>query len=108
MIDSLYFWTVVLFLSLGTISIRSSFVIASSKFTLSNETKKLFSYIPAAILPAIITPMVVFHQGSIEALYGKERFFILILATLVSYVTKSMITTVGFGLIALYVLTQLF
>lgn len=107
MIATSYFLSVIFFLSLGTLLIKCSFMLASDKITLSDDLKKLFSYIPAAVLPAIITPMVVFHEGAVELFYGKERFVVLLFATLVSYFTKSMIATVAFGLAALYFLTQL-
>jgi len=108
MIDTLDFWLVVLFLSIGTYSIRCSFMLLSEKLRISEKTKKIFTYIPAAVLPAIITPMVLFHQGSVEAINGKERFLVLILATLVNYVTNSMVATVSFGLVCLYTVTQFF
>jgi branched-subunit amino acid transport protein len=68
--------------------------------------KEVLSFIPAAILPAMIAPMVFFHQGEVVFLAGKERLAVLILATLVCYYTKNMLITIGFGLALLYLLTQ--
>ena len=99
-----YFWANVFFLAIGTILIRFSFIAFSSRVKVSDRVKEIFSFIPSAILPALIAPSVFFHQGTSEWLLGKERFFILIFATVVCYFTKSTLATIGFGLVVLYFL----
>ena len=106
MIDTHYFWFIVLFLSIGTLSIRFSFIALSSKFKISEQLKEIFSFIPAVVIPALIAPMVFFHEGQVNWALEKERFLILILATVVCYLTKSMIGTILFGLITLFLATQ--
>jgi branched-subunit amino acid transport protein len=106
MIDPTYFWKTVSLLALGTIMIRFSIIAVSGKVTISDRLKEVFSFIPAAVLPAIIAPMVFFHEGSVDWFFGKERLLVLILATVVSYKTKSMLATVSFGLVVLYLITQ--
>jgi branched-subunit amino acid transport protein len=107
MIEPNYFWNTVGFLALGTVLIRFSIISVSGKVTISNRLKMTFSFIPAAVLPAIIAPMVFFHEGSVGWTFGKERLLVLVLATVVCYKTKSMLATVSFGLILLYLITQL-
>ncbi len=102
MIEQNYFWTNVFLLSVGTLLIRGSIIAISSKVKISDRWREIFSYIPAAILPAFIAPAVFFHQGHADWLYGKERVLILILATIVCYVSKSTMATIACGLIALY------
>ncbi|MGZ5278497.1 MAG: AzlD domain-containing protein, partial [Pseudobdellovibrionaceae bacterium] len=75
MIEASYFWMNVAFLALGTIGIRVSLIAASAKIKISDRTKEIFSYIPAAILPAFIAPAVFFHEGHVTWLAGKERLF---------------------------------
>jgi branched-subunit amino acid transport protein len=105
-IEASYFWPIVFFLAAGTLAIRGSIIAISSKVKISNRVKELFSYIPAAILPAFIAPSVFFHQGSVEWLEGKERLMVLVLSTLVCLMTKSTLATITFGLVALYIVTQ--
>ena len=102
MIESSYFWQSIFFLSFGTLIIRGSFIFMSDKIIIPERIKELFAFIPAAVLPALITPMVFFHQGEVDLLLGKERFFILVVSTVVCYFTKSMMATVIFGLSLLY------
>ncbi len=107
MIESTYFWLIVFFISLGTLSIRFSFIALSSKMKINKDLEKIFSFIPAAILPALFTPMVFFHKGTVDQVLGMERMVILIFAIIVSYKTKSMVATILFGLLSLYAITQI-
>jgi len=102
MISNKYFWLCTFGLSLSTILIRSSFIFLSNKINISARTKEIFTFIPAAILPAMIAPLVFFHKGQVENLFEKERFVVLIIATIICYFTKSMFITIIFGLSLLY------
>jgi branched-subunit amino acid transport protein len=106
MIDSNYFWLNIFFLTVGTLAIRASFILLSSRVKISDSHKELFTYIPAAVLPALVAPMVFFHEGSVNWLFAKERTFILLAAIGVSYLTRNMLATLGFGLAALYLVTH--
>lgn len=105
-IDPVYFWVNTVFLTIGTITIRGSLIALSARVKISNQVKELFSFIPAAILPAFIAPAVFFHPGHVTWLFEKERLFVLVLATVVCFLWKSTLLTVAFGLITLYLLTQ--
>lgn len=106
MIEISSFWTVVVGLMIGTFSIRYSLIAISSRVKISDRIRELFSYIPAAILPAFITPSAFFHEGTSAWLMGRERLFILILATFVCLWTRSTLITICFGLMGLYFITQ--
>lgn len=107
MIETNYFWMNIVLLALGTISIRFSLIAVSSKVKISDRAKEIFSFIPAAILPAFIAPAVFFHEGHVAWLAGRERLVVMILATVVSFFTRSTLATIVFGLLALYFSTQL-
>lgn len=96
------FWLSITLLALGTFAIRFSLISISGRVVISPRTKELFSYIPAAILPALVAPMVFFHRGSAEWALGKERALVLVLATVVCALTRSTLATIFFGLGALY------
>lgn len=102
-----YFWLNIVLLAVGTLAIRSSIILASTRVKISPRVKEIFSYIPAAVLPALAAPMVFFHNGVVNGLFNKERLVILLLATVVAFVTKKMTITLVFGLVLLYFLTQL-
>lgn len=107
MIDANYLWIAVIWLTLGTLAIRGSFIAISGKFVISDRMRELFTFIPAAIIPAIVAPVVFFHIGKVSWLGNRERLWVLLLATAVCYFTRHMVATVVIGLVTLYVLTQM-
>ncbi|MEC9281209.1 MAG: AzlD domain-containing protein [Bdellovibrionota bacterium] len=102
-----YFYICIFLLALGTYSIRFSFVGFSKKISLNDQFKKILSYIPAAVLPAMITPMVFFHKGEVANLAGKERFVALVFASVLCFFWRNMLVSLVSGLGLLYILTQL-
>ncbi|MES2802049.1 MAG: AzlD domain-containing protein [Bdellovibrionota bacterium] len=106
MIPQGYYWLNIVLLAIGTIAIRGSIIALSTRAKISERLKELFTFIPAAILPAFIAPAVFFHQGDVSWVMGKERVVVLILAAILCWVTRSTLATVGFGLVALYLFTN--
>jgi branched-subunit amino acid transport protein len=99
------FWPTILFLGLGTFLIRCSFIYLSSKLHINDRMKEILSFIPAAIFPALVTPMVFFHQGQSQIFMHKERLVAILLATFISYKSKNILITIVSGLAILFVLT---
>lgn len=108
MIDNVYFWSVVALLAIGTLLIRFSVIAFSNRFEITDRHREVFSYIPAAIIPAIVVPMVFFHKGNLDWLAGKERLFVVVLAAAVCWFTRNMLATIVFGLVTLCLLTHIF
>ncbi len=107
MIQAQYFWLNTFLLAIGTLLIRSSILLFSSKIVISDRLREIFSFIPSAVLPALAVPMAFYHPGTVDWLLNKERVFILLLATVVAYFSKKMTTTLIFGLLLLYLVTQI-
>src|SRR3712207_6294628 len=105
MIEGNYFWINIFFLALGTLAIRGSVIAISSRVTIPERLKEIFTFIPAAILPALIAQAVYFHKGKIDWVFGKERLIILFLAAVVCYFTRSIMATIISGLALLYIVT---
>lgn len=101
-----YYWLNVALLAIGTIVIRGSIIALSARAKISDRLKELFTFIPAAILPAFIAPAVFFHQGQVTWVMGKERVVVLVLAIILCWITRSTLATVGFGLAALFIFTS--
>jgi branched-subunit amino acid transport protein len=104
MIPSGYYWLNIFLLAIGTISIRFSIISISARIKISERTKEIFSYIPAAILPALVAPMIFFHKGDVAWIQGKERVLALFLTIIVCALTRSTLLTIAFGLGSLYLL----
>ncbi len=106
MINENYFLLNVLALTIGTVMIRGSFIAMSGKMNISVKVKDLFTYIPAAILPALVVPAAFFHQGQVEWLAGKERFFILLAASIACYFYRNTLFVIVLGLALLFAVTK--
>lgn len=106
--DSTYYWSIVLILGLGTFLIRASFIYLSKYLNLSERTLELFTFIPAAVFPALFIPMAFFHEGQVELFHQKERFIALLIAVVVSFKVRHIIGTILCGLFSLYLLQGLF
>ena len=106
MIPQGYYWVNVVLLAVGTLVIRGSIITLSAKVKISDRLKELFTFIPAAILPAFVAPAVFFHKGTVEWMMGKERAIVLVLATILCAVTRSTLATIAFGLVALFLFTN--
>lgn len=107
MINDNYFLLNVVLLTLGTLFIRGSFIALSGKMNLSSTIKELFTFIPAAIFPALIMPASFFHSGSVELFAGKERFFVLMLSAIVCYFYRNTLFVIVFGLTLLFFVTSI-
>ncbi|MFN7453245.1 MAG: AzlD domain-containing protein [Pseudobdellovibrionaceae bacterium] len=101
------FWWVVLLLGIGTFLIRFSFVGFSRHLKFTPEVKELFSYIPACLFPALIAPSLFFGEGQVDWLLHKEKFVVAMVAILISALTRSILWTLGSGLILLYIVQKL-
>ena len=107
MIDDSYFLLVTVLLCLGTFLIRVSFIAFSGVLKVSPEVRELFTYIPAAIFPALFVPATFFYQGTVAWLGGMERFWVLVAASVVCFFYRSTLVVISFGLLLLYVVTVL-
>ena len=63
MIESAYLWDVIIYLGIGTIIIRGSIIAISKPIKISDRVREVMSFIPAAVLPTLMAPMV-FHRDS--------------------------------------------
>lgn len=99
-----YLWQTIIPLGLGTLLIRCSFLFFGNRIKISPLIRELFTYIPAAVLPALTLPMVYFHEGIVSSLYGQERLVAFIVGVIVCIISRNILVTITFGLLALYFL----
>jgi branched-subunit amino acid transport protein len=106
-IEQNYFLTNTLLMIIGTVCIRGSFIAFASRLKITPITRELFTFIPAAILPALFIPATFFHQGQMDLMAGKERFIVLMICLGATYFIRNTLFCVGLGLSLLYALHTL-
>jgi len=97
-------WSLIIYCGLITFLTRFSMIALLKKDTFSKKTKKILSYVPSAIFPAIIFPLVFLdNNGSIE-LESNAKILAGIITIIVGYFSKNVIATIFSGLISYWIL----
>ena len=97
-------WSLIIYCGLITFLTRFSMIALLKKDTFSKKTKKVLSYVPSAIFPAIISPLVFLdNNGSIE-LESNAKILAGIITIIVGYFSKNVIATIFSGLISYWIL----
>ena len=91
-------WSLIIYCGVITYLTRFSMIFLLKKDIFNNNTKKILSYVPAAIFPAIIFPPIFLdNSGSLE-LENNPKIIAAIFAIIVGYLSKNIIATILAGL----------
>ena len=74
------------------------------KDILNNKAKKILSFVPAAIFPAIIFPPIFLDDDGTVDLENNPKILAAIFAIIIGYFTKNIIATIFAGLISYWFL----
>jgi len=97
-------WPTIFYCGIITYLTRFSMIFFLKKDIFSNRVKKVLSYVPSAIFPAIIFPPIFLDNSGYLDLDSNPKIFAAILAIIVGYFTKNIIATIFSGLISYWVL----
>ena len=99
-------WMIIVALGVGTFTIRFSFLGLLGDRELPDWLLRHLRYTAVAILPALVTPMVLWPNAT-GGQTDPARLTAAILALAVGYWTKNAIATIATGLAVLFVLQRL-
>ena len=71
---------------------------------LNNKTKKILSYVPSAIFPAIIFPPILLDNSGSLDFESNPKILAAILAIIVGYISRNILATIFAGLISYWFL----
>jgi branched-subunit amino acid transport protein len=74
------------------------------KDVFNNKTKKILSYVPAAIFPAIIFPPIFLDKSGSLDLENNPKILAAIFAIIVGYLSKNIVATIFTGIITYWFL----
>ena len=97
-------WSLILYCGAITFLTRFSMIFLLKKDVFNNKTKKILSYVPAAIFPAIIFPPIFLDNSGSLDLENNPKILAAICAIIVGYLTKNIIATIFAGLISYWFL----
>lgn len=94
-------WLVIVLLGIGTYLIRFSFLGLIGDRDLQPFTQKLLRFVPVAVMPGLVAPLVVWPQAT-EGAPDPARLLAAAAALIVGAATKSVLWAVIAGLVTLY------
>ena len=99
-------WIAIIAAGLGTFAMRASFLLAARRLAeVPPPVQRVLRQIPPAALAALVLPAVVRPEGTLDLL--QPRLAAAVLATYVSWRTRSIALTLTVGMGALLLLEQL-
>ena len=97
-------WSLIIYAGIITFVTRFSMIFLLKKDILSDKAKKILSFVPAAIFPAIIFPPIFLDDVGTIDLESNPKILAAILAIIVGYFSKNIIATIFAGLISYWLL----
>ena len=97
-------WSTIIYCGIITYLTRFSMIFLLKEDILNDKTKKVLSYVPSAIFPAIIFPPIFLDgTGSLD-LESNPKILAAIFAIIVGYFSKNILATIFAGLISYWFL----
>ena len=87
---------------------RLSSVLLIKPEKLSDNTKIILSYVPSAVFPAIIFPAVFLNDTNTLLEFNNPKIIGFIVAVIIGYISKNIITTIIAGLVSYWIVIFLF
>ena len=97
-------WSLIIYAGLITFVTRFSMIFLLNKDILNDKAKRILSFVPAAIFPAIIFPPIFLDDLGTVDLENNPKILAAIFAIIVGYFTKNIIATIFAGLISYWLL----
>jgi len=101
---TLKLWLVILAVGLLNYLSRLSFIAVFARRTMPPLLARALKYVPAAMLTALIVPMIAADPAAGHALTFNPRIVAAAIAGVVAFYTRSSLWTMGTGMAALWVL----
>ena len=97
-------WSLIIYAGIITFVTRFSMIFLLKKDILGDKAKKVLSFVPAAIFPAIIFPPIFLDDNGSVDIENNPKILAAIFAIIVGYFSKNIIATIFAGLISYWFL----
>ena len=97
-------WSTIIYCGIITYLTRFSMIFLLREDILSDKVKKILSFVPAAIFPAIIFPPIFLDNEGFLDLENNPKILAAIFAIIIGYFSKNIIVTIFAGLISYWFL----
>ena len=87
-----------------TFALRLSFIALLGRKRIPPTLGRALRFVPAAVLTAVVIPLLFYENGALEVSLGNERLLAGLVAALIAWRTKSVLFTLGGGMATLWTL----
>jgi branched-subunit amino acid transport protein len=87
-----------------TFALRLSFIALLGRIEIPLFLGRALRFVPAAVLTAVVIPLLFYADGSLEVSLGNERLVAGVVAALICWRTRSVLFTLGGGMATLWAL----
>ena len=97
-------WSLIIYCGIITFITRFSMIALLKKDTFNKKTKIILSYVPSAIFPAIIFPLVFLDNSGTLDLQNNPKIVAAIISTIIGILSKNILATIFSGLFSYWIL----
>ena len=97
-------WLAILGVSLSTFLLRASFILFADPHRFPHRFRQALTFVPPAVLAAIVVPGLLFHEGAIDLTLANPRWIAGAIAILVGAWVRNAMAAIGSGMVALWLL----
>ena len=101
-------WSLIIYCGIITFLTRFSMIALLKKDTFNKKTKIVLSYVPSAIFPAIIFPLIFLDNTGNLDFENNPKIVAAIVAVIIGYFSKNVIATIFSGIVSYWFLIFIF
>ena len=101
-------WSLIIYCGIITFLTRFSMIALLKKDTFDQKTKIILSYVPSAIFPAIIFPLIFLDNTGNLDFENNPKIIAAIVAVIIGYFSKNVIATIFSGIVFYWFLIFIF
>ena len=97
-------WLAILGAGAATFALRLSFIALLGRIEVPVLLGRALRYVPAAVLTAVVIPLLLYSEGSLDVSVGNERLLAGAVAVLIAWSTRNVLFTLGGGMATMWAL----
>ena len=102
--SALALWLTIVGAGAVTFALRLSFIALLGRMGTPHSFGRALRFVPAAVLTAVVIPLLFYEDGALEVSLGNERLLAGLVAALIAWRTRSVLFTLGGGMATLWAL----
>jgi branched-subunit amino acid transport protein len=102
--NTITLWLTIAGAAAVTFALRLSFIVLLGRIEVPPFLEHALRYVPAAVLTAVVIPLLFYQEGALDVSLGNERLLAGLLAALIAWRTRNVLLTLGGGMAMLWTL----